>query len=115
LDGGGGGVSPSQSHCLRTKQHKHRINAHNTKNHAVSAIRTHEPSVRASEDNSCLTSRGSVSHRKSWTQANHNIRNCDADSAFSVTEIIVSCLKYFKTCVMGQRQQLKISLLYPEL
>jgi hypothetical protein len=36
----------------------HRINAHNTDIHALSRIRTHDPSVRASEDTSCLRPRG---------------------------------------------------------
>jgi hypothetical protein len=39
---------------LRTEQHKHRINAHNTHINALSRIRTHDPSVRASEDSSRL-------------------------------------------------------------
>jgi hypothetical protein len=36
----------------------HRINAHNTNIHALSGIRTHDPSVRASEYRSCLRPRG---------------------------------------------------------
>jgi hypothetical protein len=35
-------------------QHKHWINAHNTDIHAFSGIRTHDPSIRASEDSSFL-------------------------------------------------------------
>jgi hypothetical protein len=46
-------ISPSQCHYLHTGQHKHRINAH-TNIHALSGILTHDPSVRASEDSSCL-------------------------------------------------------------
>jgi hypothetical protein len=38
---------------LHTEQHKHIPNIH-----ALSGIRTHDPSVRASEDSSCLRSRG---------------------------------------------------------
>jgi hypothetical protein len=37
---------------------KHRINAHNTDIHALSEVRTHDPSVRASDDSSYLTPRG---------------------------------------------------------
>jgi hypothetical protein len=44
------GVSLSQG--LHTERHKHRINTHNTEIHALSGIRTHDPSVRASGDNS---------------------------------------------------------------
>jgi hypothetical protein len=44
-------ISPSQGSYLHTGQHKHRLNA-DTDIHALSAIRTHDPSVRASEDSS---------------------------------------------------------------
>jgi hypothetical protein len=40
-------ISPSQGLYLHTGQHKHRINTH-TDMHALSGIRTHDPSVRAS-------------------------------------------------------------------
>jgi hypothetical protein len=52
------GISPSQGRYLRREQHKHRINAHNTDIHALSRIRTHDPSVRASESSSCLRQHG---------------------------------------------------------
>jgi hypothetical protein len=45
------GISQSQGHYL----YKHRIN---TNIHALSGIRTHDPSVRASEDSSCLRPHG---------------------------------------------------------
>jgi hypothetical protein len=45
-------ISPSQGRYLHTGQYKHRINAH-TNIHALSGIRTHDPRVRAREDNSC--------------------------------------------------------------
>jgi hypothetical protein len=47
-------ISPSQGRYLHTEQHKHRINADF---HALSGIRTHDPSVRATEDGSCLIPR----------------------------------------------------------
>jgi hypothetical protein len=50
----GRGRSPSQGLYLHTEQHKHRINAHNTDIHALRGIRTHDPSVWAGEDSSCL-------------------------------------------------------------
>jgi hypothetical protein len=53
----GRGISPSQGRYLHTEQHKHRINVH-TDVHICSRIRTHDPSVRASEDSSCLRPRG---------------------------------------------------------
>jgi hypothetical protein len=37
-------ISPSQGRYLHTAQHKHRINTH-TEIHALSEIRTHDPSV----------------------------------------------------------------------
>jgi hypothetical protein len=49
-------VSPSQDRYLHTVQHKHRIKAH-TNIHALRGIRTHDPSVQANEDRSCLIPR----------------------------------------------------------
>jgi hypothetical protein len=51
----GRGISPSQGRYLYTAQHKHRTN---TDIHASIGFRTHDPSVRASEDSSCLRQRG---------------------------------------------------------
>jgi hypothetical protein len=48
-------ISPSQGRYLHTVQHKHRIKAHTQ---AFSGIRTHDPSVRASGDSSCLRPHG---------------------------------------------------------
>jgi hypothetical protein len=56
-------ISPSQGLYPHTGQHKHRINAH-TDIHALSGIRTHDLSVRASEDSSRLRPRG---HRDRYT------------------------------------------------
>jgi hypothetical protein len=53
----GRGISPSQSLYLHKKQHKHIIDSQNTDIHALSGIRTHDRSVRANEDSSCLRSR----------------------------------------------------------
>jgi hypothetical protein len=50
-------ISPSQGRYLHAGQHKHRINAY-TDIPAFSGIGTHDPSVRASEDSSCLRPRG---------------------------------------------------------
>jgi hypothetical protein len=49
-------MSSSQGPCLNTGQHKHRINTytHTPDIHALSGILTHDHSVRASEDDSCL-------------------------------------------------------------
>jgi hypothetical protein len=51
-------ISSSQGLYLHTDQHKHGINAQNTDIHALSWIRTHDPSVRASKDSLCLRPRG---------------------------------------------------------
>jgi hypothetical protein len=53
----GRGISPSKGRYMHTEQHKHRINAH-TDIHALNGIRTHGPSVRASEDGSYLRPHG---------------------------------------------------------
>jgi hypothetical protein len=50
-------ISPSQGRYPHIGQHKQSINAH-TDIHALSGIRTHDPSVRESEDSSCLRPRG---------------------------------------------------------
>jgi hypothetical protein len=50
-------IIPSQGRYLNTGQHKHRINAH-TDIHGLSGFRTHDPSVRASEDSSSLIPHG---------------------------------------------------------
>jgi hypothetical protein len=42
-------ISPSQGHYLHIRQHKHRINVY-TNIHALSGVRTHNPSVRENED-----------------------------------------------------------------
>jgi hypothetical protein len=43
---------------LPTQGNTNRINAHNTDIHVLSGIRTHDPSVRVSEDSSCFRPRG---------------------------------------------------------
>jgi hypothetical protein len=50
-------ISPSQGRYLHTGQHRYRTNTH-TNTHVSSGIRTHDPSVRAREDSSCLRPRG---------------------------------------------------------
>jgi hypothetical protein len=54
----GQGIRPLQGLYLYTEQNKRRINTHITDIHALSGIRTHDLSVRASEDSSCLKLRG---------------------------------------------------------
>jgi hypothetical protein len=53
----GRGISPSHGRYLHTGQHKHRIKAHSNI-HALSGIRTHDSSVQARENSSCLRWRG---------------------------------------------------------
>jgi hypothetical protein len=50
-------IRPSQGRYFLKGQHKYRTNAH-TDIHALSGIRTHDPSVRAIEYNSYLRQRG---------------------------------------------------------
>jgi hypothetical protein len=53
-----GGSACRKASTYTQKIIKHRINAHKTDMHALSGIRTHDPSVRASEDSSCIRQRG---------------------------------------------------------
>jgi hypothetical protein len=54
LDGG----TARRKAVTYTQKHKHRINLHNTDIHDLSGIRTHDPSVWAGEDSSCIRTRG---------------------------------------------------------
>jgi hypothetical protein len=56
----GQGISMSQGRYLHTEQHKHRTH---TDIRASNGIRTHYPSVRASEDGSCFKPRGHCDRR----------------------------------------------------
>jgi hypothetical protein len=58
--------NPSQGRYIHTGQHKHRINSHNTDIHSLGGIRKHDPSVRASEDGSCLRPRGHRDRHESY-------------------------------------------------
>jgi hypothetical protein len=52
------GVSARRKAATYTQGSTNSINAHNTDIHASSGIRTHDPSVPASEDSSCLRPHG---------------------------------------------------------
>jgi hypothetical protein len=67
------GDQPVASHYLHTGQHKHRINIH-TVIHAPSVIRTHDPSVWAEEDSSCLRPRGHCDRLKYWQERRCSFR-----------------------------------------
>jgi hypothetical protein len=56
----GRGISPSQGLYINTGQHKHRLHTHThiPNIRALSGIGSHDHSVRASEDSSCLKPRG---------------------------------------------------------
>jgi hypothetical protein len=51
------GIGASKGRYLHTRQHKRRINLH-TDIHTSSGIWTHDPSISASEDSSCLRPHG---------------------------------------------------------
>jgi hypothetical protein len=59
-------ISSSQGLYLNAGQHKHRINTHTPNIHAISGIRTHDHSVRTSEDSSCLTPLGHRDRLPNW-------------------------------------------------
>jgi hypothetical protein len=67
----GWGISRLQGRYLHTGQHKYRINAHKHI-HALSGIRTHDSSVRASEESSCLRPRGHCDRQ--WKHIRMRIR-----------------------------------------
>jgi hypothetical protein len=71
-------ISPPQGRYLHTGQHKHIINAH-TDIHALSGIRTHELSVRASEESSCLRQRGHCDRHYVYTEQHKYIINAHVD------------------------------------
>jgi hypothetical protein len=60
----GRGISPSQSRYLHTEQHKHKINSDIR---ALSGIRTHDPSVRATEEGLCCRPRRDCDGHKRMT------------------------------------------------
>jgi hypothetical protein len=71
-------ISSSQGLYLNTGQHKHRINAYTPNIHALSGIRTHDSSVRASENSSCLRQSG-YCDRPLWSHTfenNHPSKSC---------------------------------------
>jgi hypothetical protein len=51
-------ISPSQGRYLNKGQHKQNKHINTPNIHALSGIRTHDPSVQANEDSSCLRPRG---------------------------------------------------------
>jgi hypothetical protein len=57
----GRGISLTQDRCLHTGQHNTQ-NKRDTKIRVSIGIRTHDPSVRASEDSPCLRSCGHCDH-----------------------------------------------------
>jgi hypothetical protein len=67
-------MTPSQGRYLHAGQHKHRINSY-TYIHVLSWIRTHDPSVLASEDSSCLRPRGHCDRQEAiWNYKMHGSR-----------------------------------------
>jgi hypothetical protein len=52
------GESAHRKAANYTRNNTNRINAHNTDIHALNSIRIHDPSVRASEESSCIRPRG---------------------------------------------------------
>jgi hypothetical protein len=79
-------ISPSQGSYLHTGQHIHRINAQ-TDIHALSGIRTHDPSVRSSEDSSCLRQNG----------------HCDRPEPFYRSDYTIHCVTFKSIGSVGTR------------
>jgi hypothetical protein len=64
----GRGISPSQGLWLHKEEHKHRMKAGSTDISDLSEIRTHDHSVRASENSSCLRPRGHCDQRTTMSK-----------------------------------------------
>jgi hypothetical protein len=100
-------ISLSECLCLNTLQHKHRINAHRDI-HALSVIRTHDPSVRASEDSSCLRLRGYCDRQliclyyiNIWRSTWKLLRFCNTSNQWKNQYIYsIYCIQH--NCVWGQ-------------
>jgi hypothetical protein len=93
-------ISPSQGRYLHTGQHKHRINAY-TDIHALSGIRTHDPSVRAIEDTICLRLRGHCDRRFEKLQA-VKLRICHSGIRWHATRQKITNICETYTAPRGQ-------------
>jgi hypothetical protein len=92
----GWGISPAQGRFLQTGQHKHRINAHKG-NNVLNGIRTHDPSVQASEDGSCLRPRGHRDRQSCIIAVIINDLNMFKDFIpFSLGKNIINKMKFVK-------------------
>jgi hypothetical protein len=90
------GISPSQGLYLHPEQHKHRTNAHNTVIHALSGIRTHDASVRASEDRSCLRPRGHCDRLGSLHTQRHrsyDVRTIHVASGSRIKSVVLAFIR----------------------
>jgi hypothetical protein len=94
-------ISPSQGRCLNTGQHKHKINAytHTPIIHAVNGIRTHDPSVRASGDSSCLRPCGYCDQQYLYLYNNNMICDNVLHKHFFVRFHCISLLAVVCACV----------------
>jgi hypothetical protein len=97
LDGG----SAFKGLYLHREQHKHRINARNTDIHFLSRVRTHDPSVRVSKDNSCLRPRGQCDRHTAHIQ--HANVTCDLHYICCTYTPKYSYISYAINCVYKWR------------
>jgi hypothetical protein len=83
-------ISPSQDRYLNTGQHKHRINAH-TGIHALSWVRTHDPSVRASEESSWLSPCGYCDRLRYYITRSYLILSVYFSSYIAISSSRIQC------------------------
>jgi hypothetical protein len=101
----GRGISPSQGLYLHTEQKKYKIKAHNKDIHALSGIRTLDPSVRGSEDSSCLRPRDHCGRR--WRYWCKNMKNM----SYEVPSRLQCLSQWHGTCSRARGQNHKKPLI----
>jgi hypothetical protein len=100
-------ISPSRGVYLHTEQHKHKIKAHNTDIHVLSGILTHDPSVRSSEDSSCLRHRGHCDRQRIELHSSKYEKSIRFVGLAVVTEVVMKSYGFWDTTPCSQ---LKVSL-----
>jgi hypothetical protein len=100
---------PVEGRYIHRGQHKHRIKSHNTDIHALSGIRTHDTSIRASEESSWLWLRGHCDRHTVFKHCNFikyllkcGIRCPAFGSLYVGISYVVICCSYRRCCTTGR-------------
>jgi hypothetical protein len=91
-------ISPSHGRYIHTGQHKHKINAH--RGIHLSGIRTHDPSIQASEDSSCLRPCG-YCERLSSQLLSGTTSNYNSAQIITTHSSLLSLLHPPRLCLVG--------------